>query len=412
MHPGHRNDPGVVHLRRNQRLETPRERGLCRSPTTCSHHRVADVVRMATRLNIGGPAHHCMVLTKGLADEFPTILAAGRPTAEEGELCDPRVTVRRLPLTRSLHPATDLRALAATRALLHEVRPAILHTHMAKAGTVGRTAAASVRRRPVTVHTFHGHVLDGYFKSAAQRAFLQAERALGRRTDVLIAVSPQVRDDLLGLGIGTPERWRVVPLGLPLDAFAAITGASGRLRRRLGLAAGVPLVGAVGRLVPIKDLETLVRAVSRLDGVHLALIGDGSQRAELEALVASLGIAHRVHLPGWADDVPAWVADLDVVALTSRNEGTPVALIEALAASRPVVATSVGGVPFVIRDGVSGWLVPPGDRMAVAEAIGACLADPTEADRRAAAGRTEVLERFPAERLVRDIRSLYRELVG
>lgn len=373
---------------------------------------MANVVRLVTRLNIGGPAQHCLVLTKGLADEFPTTLAAGRPAVEEGELSDSWVPVRRLPLTRELRPRADLRALVATRALLREVRPAILHTHMAKAGTIGRLAASSVRPRPATVHTFHGHVLDGYFRPALQRTFHQAERILARRTDVLIAVSPQVRNELLALGIGTPERWRVVPLGLRLEAFAALRGPSGRLRERLGLAVDVPLVGALGRLVPIKDLATLVRAVARLDGVHLALIGEGSQRAELEALVVRLGVGDRVHLPGWADDLPAWVSDLDVVALTSRNEGTPVALIEALASGRPVVATSVGGVPFVVRDGITGWLVPAGDPTAMAGGIAACLGDPQEGARRAAAGRCEVMERFVAERLVADMRALYRQLAG
>lgn len=373
---------------------------------------MADVVRLVTRLNIGGPAHHCLVLTKGLADEFPTVLAAGRPAEGEGELSDPSVPLRRLPLVRPVHPPTDLRALAATRALLREVRPAILHTHMAKAGTVGRVAAVSLRDRPATIHTFHGHVLDGYFRQATQRTFHQAERLLARVTDVLIAVSPQVRDDLLELGIGSPQRWRVVPLGLELGPFAAIDGPTGRLRRRLGLVPDVPLVGALGRLVAIKDLGTLVRAVALLPGVHLALIGQGPDRAELERLVASLGLTGRVHLPGWAEDVPAWVADLDVVALSSRNEGTPVALIEALAAGRPVVATAVGGVPFVVRDGVDGWLVPPGDPAALAEVLEACLADPAEAARRAATGRAEVLERFPAERLVADMRTLYREVTA
>jgi len=212
--------------------------------------------------------------------------------------------------------------------------------------------------------------------------------------------------------VGTPEQWRVVPLGLELASFAAVAGPTGRLRQHLGLASDVPLVGAVGRLVGIKDLATLVRAIARLDGVHLALIGDGEQRAELEGLVASLGLEGRVHLPGWADDVAAWVADLDVVALTSRNEGTPVALIEALAAGRPVVATAVGGVPFVVHDGATGWLVPPGDPAAVAEALGAALADPIGAARLAAKGRVESLARFGADRLVADIRQLYRELVG
>lgn len=373
---------------------------------------MATVVRLATRLNIGGPARQCLLLTKRLADEFPTTLAVGTPPPEEGEMTDPEVVVRRLPLARPFSPAADGRAITATRALLQEIRPAILHTHMAKAGTVGRLAAATVRPRPVTVHTFHGHVLDGYFPGPVEKAFLAAERLLARRTDVLIAVSPQVRDSLVELGVGDPERWRVVPLGLELAPFAAVAGPSGRLRRRLGLAPDVPLVGAVGRLVPIKDLTTLVRAVARLDGVHLALVGEGEARPELEALVGSLGLGERVHLPGWADDVAAWMADLDVVALTSRNEGTPVALIEALAAGRPVVATSVGGVPFVVRDGATGRLVPPADPAATADALEAALSDPAEGSRRAAVGRAEVLDRFGSERLVADIRSLYRELTG
>ena len=369
-------------------------------------------MRIATRLNIGGPARQCLLLTKALADEFPTTLAAGTPPQEEGELADPEVPVRRLPLTRSFRPGADARALAATRALLREVRPAIVHTHMAKAGSIGRLAASSLRPRPTLVHTFHGHVLDGYFSGPVQRAFLSAERLLARHTEVLIAVSPQVRDALVGLGVGDPERWRVVPLGLELGPFAALDPPTGRLRAQLGLGPDVPLVGALGRLAPIKDLGTLVQAVARIEGVHLALIGDGEQRADLEALVSSLGLKRRVHLTGWADDVAAWMADLDVVALTSRNEGTPVALIEALAAGRPVVATSVGGVPFVVHDATTGWLVPPADPAAVAEAIQAVLGDPAEAARRAGRGRSEVLSRFGSDRLVADVRALYRELVA
>ena len=370
------------------------------------------VVRMATRLNIGGPARQCLLLTRALVDEFPTILVVGTPRPEEGELTDPDVPLRRLPLTRSLHPSNDARAFLAARKLLRAVRPAILHSHMAKAGSVGRMAALSSGHRPKLVHTFHGHVLDGYFRPTVQQAFLRTERDLAKRTDVLIAVSPQVRDELLALGIGTPDRWRVVPLGFDLAPFTAVDGPTGRLRQRLGLGSGVPLVGAVGRLVPIKDLATLVRAVARLDGVHLALIGDGEQRAELEALVASLGLAARVHLPGWAEDVAAWMADLDVVALTSRNEGTPVALIEAFAAGKPVVATRVGGVPYVVQDGHTGWLVTPGDDREVSARLEDALGDPSSATRRAQAGRAEVLERFSADRLVDDIRRLYRGLLA
>ncbi|MEO7556151.1 MAG: glycosyltransferase, partial [Acidimicrobiales bacterium] len=199
------------------------------------------VVRIITRLNIGGPARQALLLTRELAADYPTVLAAGTPTTSEGELADPAVTVRRLPLVRSLSPRRDARAVAAVRALLREHRPRLLHTHMAKAGTVGRIAAlSSGRDRPRLVHTFHGHVLEGYFRPAVQRAFLEVERRLATRTDILIAVSPQIRDELLALGIGVPDQYRVVPLGLDLEPFFAVSGPSGALRRQLCLSSDTP----------------------------------------------------------------------------------------------------------------------------------------------------------------------------
>lgn len=370
------------------------------------------VVRLVTRLNIGGPARHALLLCRGLADEFPTLLAAGRPPAAEGEMTDPDVPIVRVPLVRPVRPATDARALAAARRLLAEHRPRILHTHMAKAGLVGRAAALSLRERPRTVHTFHGHVLSGYFPGGVQRAFVSVERQLARRTDVLVAVSEQVRDELLELRIGRPAQYRVIPVGLDLSAHVAVEGPSGALRSRLGLPADVPLAGVIGRLVPIKDHPTLFEAVRRIPDVHLAVIGDGERRAEVEALARALGVAERVHFTGWWSDVPAALADLDVVVLSSRNEGTPVALVEALAAGRPVVATDVGGVRSVVRDGESGILVPPGDPASLAAAISALVADPALRCRMGAAGRADVPARFGQERLLADIRWLYRELTA
>jgi glycosyltransferase involved in cell wall biosynthesis len=283
---------------------------------------------------------------------------------------------------------------------------------MAKAGTVGRTAAMTLRPRPLTVHTFHGHVLEGYFSKPVERVFLEAERRLARRTDRLIAVSPEVRDDLLDLGIGRPDQIEVVPLGLDLDPFLALDAATptGKLRAHLGLPPTTPLVGIVGRLVPIKDVATTIRAVQRLDGVHLAVVGDGELRPVLEAEAASLGAADRVHFTGWWDDVAAVMAGLDVAALSSRNEGTPVALIEALAAGRPVVGTNVGGVRFVVEEDKSGYLVPPNDADALADRLKALLADPALRARMGDYGRARVRDRFGARRLVADMRALYADL--
>jgi glycosyltransferase involved in cell wall biosynthesis len=376
------------------------------------------VLRLITRMNIGGPARQAILLTKGLSADFPTLLAAGRPGQAEGELTDPDVPVRHVPLVRPVRPATDLRCILIVRRLLQESGARLVHTHMAKAGTVGRLAALSSahpRRRPRLVHTFHGHVLQGYFAGPQQKAFVQFERILARHTDVLIAVSPEVRDELLDLGIGKPAQYRVVPLGFdlaPLLAVGTPGGPVGRLRSALGIPANVPLAGTVGRLVPVKDHATLFSAVATVPGLHLAVLGDGELRATLEALARELGMSERTHFTGWWTDVPSALADLDVVVLSSRNEGTPVALIEALAAGRPVVATDVGGVRHVVQDGETGWLCGAGDSAGLARLLTQAIAQPEASGRLAEAGRLRVAERFGYERLLAEHRSLYGELLG
>ncbi len=375
------------------------------------------VLLLITRLNIGGPAGQALLLARGLEPEFPTLVAAGTPTDREGELTDPEVSVHRVPLVRPVSPATDMRALRAVRQLVQDTRPQVVHTHMAKAGTIGRLAVLSSRpaTRPRLVHTFHGHVLEGYFAGPQQKAFIELERRLARRTDVIVAVSPEIRDELVDLGVGKAGQYRVIPLGLdlaPLLAVGTRSGKPGTLRSMLGLGADVPLVGVLGRLVPVKDHATLFHAVAATPGAHLAVLGDGELRQELEGLSRHLEIADRTHFTGWWDDVPGALADLDVVALSSRNEGTPVALIEALAAGRPVVATDVGGVRHVVQDSVTGWLCPPADPAALAELLQRALVNRELAGRLAEEGRRRVAERFGRARMVADHIALFRELVA
>lgn len=368
-----------------------------------------DVLRLITRLNIGGPARQALMLTREL-EAWPTLLAAGRPSPEEGELADPQVLVEHVSLVRPIRPATDMGAVLQVRRLLERVKPRILHTHMAKAGIVGRLAARKTAIR--TVHTFHGHVLDGYFRKPVERAFLEIERRLARATDILIAISPEIRDDLLSRGVGTPTQYRVIPLGFDLTDHLRVVAPDGGLRRALGVAADVPLVGTVSRLVPIKDIATLLRAMALLPDVHLVVLGDGEERPRLEALRADLGLEGRCHFTGWWLDIPGAMSDLDVVALTSLNEGTPVSLIEALACARPVVATSVGGVPFVIRHNETGLLVSPRDPAALAASIQELLGSRDKAVALATAGRADVATRFHKDRLLADIGSLYDEVVS
>jgi glycosyltransferase involved in cell wall biosynthesis len=375
------------------------------------------VMLLITRLNIGGPAGQALLLAKGLEPKFSTLVAAGAPSAREGELTDPDVPVHRVPLVRPVSPATDARALRAVRQLVKDRRPQLVHTHMAKAGTIGRIAVLSSRsaNRPRLVHTFHGHVLEGYFARPQQRAFVELERRLARRTDVLVAVSPEIRDELVDLGIGKPDQYRVIPLGLDLAPLLTVgTGSAsqGNLRSTLGLSEDVPLVGVLGRLVPVKDHATLFEAIVATPGAHLAVLGDGELRQSLEGLSRHLGIAGRTHFTGWWDDVPLALADLDVVVLSSRNEGTPVALIEALAAGRPVVATDVGGVRHVVEDSATGWLCPPGDPAALAALLQRALADRQLATRLAEEGRRRVVDRFGRARMIADHIALYQEVLG
>jgi glycosyltransferase involved in cell wall biosynthesis len=254
-------------------------------------------------------------------------------------------------------------------------------------------------------------VLDGYFSRPVQRTFISFERSLAKRTDVLIAVSDEIRDELLGLGIGRPDQWHVIALGFDLGDLLQVEVARGTLRARIGVSADAPLVGALGRLAPIKAYDMLIRAVARLPDVHLALLGDGPLKPELEALAISLGVSERVHLPGWWTNVPAAMSDLDVVALSSLNEGTPVSLIEAAAAARPVVATRVGGVSSVVVDGVTGYLVPPNDPAALAQSMGELLRDPALRRRMGAAARSRAVTLYDKDRLVADIQDLYLGLL-
>jgi glycosyltransferase involved in cell wall biosynthesis len=308
--------------------------------------------------------------------------------------------------------------VAALRRLLREFRcfrPHIVHTHAAKAGALGRLAAW-LSRAPVTVHTFHGHVLRGYFSPPLTAAFRAVERALARRTTRIVALSPAQRADLLAMGIGRPGRVDVVPLGLELDPLLEAQARRGALRRHLGLPPEAKLVGSVARLVPIKDHATLFAAAARViqadPAVHLVVAGDGPLRAHLEALAARGGLAGRTHFLGWWEDLPALYADLDVVALSSRNEGTPVCLLEAMAAGLSVVATRVGGVRDVVRHGETGLLVPAGDPAALAAALASLLADPERRSTLGLAGRRAAYPTYDVKALVARVEAMYRELMA
>jgi glycosyltransferase involved in cell wall biosynthesis len=268
----------------------------------------------------------------------------------------------------------------------------------------------------VIVHTYHGHVLHGYFGPAGTAVFRGIERALGRVSDALVAVSPQVRDDLVALAVAPARRFAVVRLGIDLEPRVRTDADPAELRRRLGIGPGRFVVGWFGRMTAVKRTQDLVDALVALRdcGVDacLLLVGDGADREQLEARAKERGVAQHLYLLGYQQDVAPWYHVADAVVLSSANEGTPVTIIEALAAGRPVVATDVGGVADVVRDGVDGLLVPAGDADAMAERLARIAADPELGAALGASGRQRVLARYAVERLVDDVDRLYRALLS
>lgn len=374
------------------------------------------VATVVTRMNIGGVARHVRLVHERLdQSRFDKALLIGETSPEEGELpLNESDRLHRIEgLKRAIDPKQDLAVLRRLRRVFKQNSPTIVETHMAKAGALGRVAAWSARV-PIVVHTYHGHVLSGYFSERASRGFTAMERWLAKRTDALIAISTQVRDDLLALGIGDPSQWHVIPVALDLSELVESDTLPTAARRALGLPVGVPTVGIVGRLVPIKDHETFLAAAARVAGtnphVHFVVAGNGELRSVLERRAEEL-LPGKLTFLGWVSQLPSLYAALDVVVLTSRNEGTPFAVIEAAAAGRPVVATRVGGVPDAVEEQETGFLVEPGDARGVAARVAQLLDAPERARVMGAAGRNLVTRRFAADRAVEQLAALFVDLV-
>jgi glycosyltransferase involved in cell wall biosynthesis/SAM-dependent methyltransferase len=380
--------------------------------------RPVPVVRAIARLNLGGPAMHVALLSEGLDRRgFRTTLVTGRVGPGEADMADYAIARGVRPvvlraLGRSVSPLADLRAFGGLLALLRRERPAVVHTHTAKAGALGRVAA-TLCAVPVRIHTFHGHVFQGYFGRAATMAVIAAERFLGFFSHRVLAVSEEVARDLTVVyRVVPPGKVAVVPLGLDLAPFARAGAGEGRgeLREEIGAAPGDLLVGIVGRLVPVKDhayfLEAGAELLRQVPQALLVVVGSGPLDGDLRARARALGIDGRCRFLGWRRDAARICADLDAAALTSVNEGTPVALIEAAAAGVPVVARSVGGVPSALAGVEDAALVPPG---APPSAFAAALAAALRAPRGPRRPNEAVVRRFSAERLCDDVERIYRE---
>jgi glycosyltransferase involved in cell wall biosynthesis len=371
------------------------------------------VLRIIARMNVGGPAAQVTTLMRGLdPNRFEHRLLTGTVGAGESDHLATRAPEVAATVVAGLGRAPRLvddgRALATVCRVMADFRPHVVHTHTAKAGALGRVAATALRV-PVVVHTFHGHLLHGYFGPWRTRAVVATERMAARLSTVLVAVGPQVRDDLLAVGIGRPQQYAVVPPGISLGPLPDRSEA----RAELGIDLDADVVLYVGRLTRIKRPDRLLEVARRLRDVRpsavVVVAGDGELAASARAEAESLSDA--VRFLGWRDDLETLYAAADIVLLTSDNEGTPVSLIEAAHAGRPVVATDVGSTCHVVDDGHTGLLCPA-DAGALADAVLDLLGDPERRAAMSAAAPQHAADRFGRRRLVTDTEALYEHLLA
>jgi len=416
------------------------------------------ILRIFTRLSIGGPAIHTILLTAALNDlRFESTLVKGTEDPEEGNMVElsraKGVEPVFIPeMGRAISLWYDFWALVKIVKLILDEEPDIVHTHTAKAGALGRTAAILVNfqngvlrrflglfwcryharrfKKVLLVHTFHGHILKGYFGKLTTLFFISIERLLGLVTDRIITVSDLQQKEILDFGIGNPEKVIAVPLGLELDKFLDLRPFEGKLRSELGVGRSTLLIGIVARLVPIKNHRMFLEAV-RIFFQHrpaakvlFLVIGDGLSREIYEGIARKRGIQKRVRFLGFRMDLESIYADLDVHVLTSMNEGSPVAMIESMAAGKPVIATDVGGVRDLLtlypswkneipglrfcREGI---LLKPGDVKSLVRAIERLVDDPSLRQAMGAAGRCKAYPKYNAPRLIGDMRKVYEELI-
>ena len=390
------------------------------------------VLRILNRLIIGGPSKNAVYLSRYMAPDFDTLLVIGGKEDHEQDAdflaianniephCIPQ-------MKRPISPKDDWAAYQKLKNLIREYKPDIVHTHAAKSGALGRLAAKHAGV-PVIVHTFHGHVFHSYFNSLKTNFFIRTERYLAGLSNAIVAISDVQKKELWSdFKIAKEDKFRVIPLGLDLDNFTIDQGIKrNNFRTEFGLDEDTVAIGIIGRLVPVKNHQLFIKALKYVlnnTGVKVKafIIGDGESRSAIEQLAGSLEIkvsqhtdkehVHPIVFTSWRTDVDAVCAGLDVIALTSLNEGTPVSLIEAQAAGKPIVSTRVGGIADVVLEDQTALLSDINDEKLFSENLLQLVNDVSLRNRFSQTGRDFVISKFSYHRLVNDMGKLYHELL-
>lgn len=389
------------------------------------------VLRIINRLNLGGPTYNAAYLTKYLEPEFDTLLVSGmKDEAEESSefiVNDLGLHPVYMPeMYRELNPFKDYKSYYKLRKIIEEYKPDIVHTHAAKAGAVGRLAALHSGVK-VIVHTFHGHVFHSYFNPVKTRMFIEIERYLAKRTTQIVTLSQLQKNELVDeFKIAAADKFSIVPLGFDLDRFGKNKDEKRRrFRAEYNIADDEIAIGIVGRLVPIKNHALFLQAVKMVSAkttqkIRAFIIGDGEERPKLQQLANELGLrfnnankteSNILTFTSWIKDIDVSNAGLDIIALTSNNEGTPVSLIEAQASGKPIVSTSVGGIGNIVIEGQTALLSKPGSADDFAQNLLKLVEDHDLRSNMAGKGTDFVTKSFSYQRLCSDTAQMYNRLL-
>lgn len=382
------------------------------------------VVRIINRFNLGGPTFNATFLTRFLSDEFETTLIGGVPDKGETNslhiLKEYGIKPIVLPeMSRAIHISQEYRAYKKIKKILKEIQPDIVHTHASKAGLLGRMAAFSLRI-PVVVHTFHGHVFHSYFGKFKTTFFKQIERYLAKKSTGIIAISALQKHELADVHkIVNQEKIKVIPLGFDLQKFQ-----EGRIEKREAVRAQYKLsddevaITIIGRLAPIKDHDYFLNVIEEVlkqttQEIKVFIVGDGSEKNHIEDRVNKLNEAYpnRIMMTSWILDIATFIQGMDIVCLTSKNEGTPVSLIEAQAAGVPVISTDVGGVRDAMEDGKSGFVVKRENIETYIKNLRLLIEDDKLREKISIFGQKNATEKFGYQRLVLEMEDYYKELL-
>jgi len=390
------------------------------------------VLRIINRFNLGGPTYNVAYLSKFMAPEYETILVGGMKdeTEDSSEFIVEQLGLKPIlkkNMQREINLVKDYKAYQEIREIIKTAKPDIVHTHGSKAGTLGRLAAKSLNV-PIVIHTFHGHVFHSYFGKLKTSFYKTIERYLASQSTKIIAISNRQKEELVkDHKIGPSQKFEVIPLGFDLNRFKENQEEKRKNFRELhAIPENAVAIGIIGRLVPVKNHKLFLKAIKHVldfttQPIKAFIIGDGELMNNLKLEATRVGLGYNkpgekhplkhLHFTSWMHDVDVAYAGLDIITLTSFNEGTPVSLIEAQASGRPVISTNVGGIENIVAEGKTGYLVDVEKEFDFFTKLLYLVTHKTERLKMGEQGREEIIKKYSYDRLVNDMKNLYNSLL-